>query len=347
MNRRIQLHWRPFAFPLPTPLQTAAGALIERQGWLLRLETAAGQVGWGEATPLAFGEALPERLAACARALEGLSDATGTRLDWERQLPHLPPPLAFALGAALAEADGLVGPAAGGWRPAPPSAGLLPAGAEALAVARALLEACSAPKARGAGEVAAEPLTLKWKVGVCGETKELDWLAQLLDLLPAEARLRLDANGAFDRATAWRWAERLRGEGRLEWLEQPLDPADLVGLEALARQVPVALDESLLRDPSLRDRWPGWQVRRPSQEGDPRPLLRALEEGRSKWMVSTSFETGIGQRWLAHLAALQQAGPTPVAPGLAPGWRAPGGLGSDVPEAVWQAAAPCVPLARS
>jgi O-succinylbenzoate synthase len=55
-------------------------------------------------------------------------------------------------------------------------------------------------------------------------------------------------------------------------------------------------------------------------------------------MVSTSFETGIGQRWLAHLAALQLAGPTPVAPGLAPGWRAAGALGSEEPEAVWQAA---------
>lgn len=370
----IHLSWRPFSFPLPSPLRTASGALAERRGWLLRLETAQGAVGWGEAAPLAFAGALDGALKRCARALEALPSPCG-RQELERWLPQLPPAVAFALGAALAEADGLVGEAAGGWRPAPPSAWLLPAGQEGLDAARALLADRSLLAARGAGADAkaarstgstldthrsavcapeagrsagsdppvgrsksAPPLTLKWKVGVHGEEEERAWYGQLAAWLPPDARLRLDANGGFSRATAWRWADHLRGDGQLEWLEQPLDPADQEGLEALAERLPVALDESLLRDPALRLRWPGWQVRRPSQEGDPRPLLRALGEGRPRWMVSTSLETGIGQRWLAHLAALQAAGPTPVAPGLAPGWRALGDLGAEGPEAVWRAA---------
>lgn len=335
----IQLHWRPFAFRLPATLQTAAGSLALRRGWLLRLETADGAVGWGEATPLLLADAEDAALEGCGAALE-VWHGPRPRGELEACLTHLPPPLAFAVGAALAEADGLVGPiASGGWRPAPPSAWLLPAGAEALTVARSLLAARSAPPLSPECPSAPWPLTLKWKVGVHKEEEERAWHQELMALLPADARLRLDANGGFDRATAQRWADHLRGDGRLEWLEQPLDPADLPGLEALAGRLPVALDESLLRHPALRDRWPGWQVRRPSQEGDPRPLLRALEAGQPRWMVSTSFETGIGQRWLAHLAALQAAGPTPVAPGLAPGWRAPGALGSEDPEAVWRAAA--------
>jgi O-succinylbenzoate synthase len=56
-------------------------------------------------------------------------------------------------------------------------------------------------------------------------------------------------------------------------------------------------------------------------------------------MLSTGFETGIGRRWLEHLAALQALGPTPVAPGLAAGWQPAGGLASLDPERVWQAAA--------
>lgn len=326
------LRWRPFAFPLPAPLHTAAGALAERRGWLLRLETDRGALGWGEAAPLAFGDGLDGALERCARALEELRGAR-TRQELEGRLPQLPPPVAFALGAALAEADGLVGQAAGGWRPAPPSAWLLPAGAEALSVARSLLAS------RTAGALPSIPLTVKWKVGVHGEEEERAWFEQLAALLPPDARLRLDANGGFSRATAWRWADHLQGESRLEWLEQPLDPSDQEGLEALARRLPVALDESLLREPALRRHWTGWQVRRPSQEGDPRPLLRALADGRPRWLVSTSFETGIGQRWLAHLSVLQAEGPTPVAPGLAPGWRAPGDLGAEAPEAVWRAAA--------
>lgn len=328
----LSLQWRPFSFALPATLWTAAGPLARRRGWLLRLETSNGLVGWGEASPLAFGEACEGALLACATAMAALPDRP-TRGELERALPSLPPPLAFALGAALAEVDGLVGDAAGGWQPAPPSAFLLPAGEGALEAARAVLQAgATAPAHAGSTP------TLKWKVGVHGVEREQAWHHQLSGLLPRGVRLRLDANGGFDRATAWRWADRLRGDGHLDWLEQPLDPADQEGLEALARRVPVALDESLLCQPALRRRWPGWQVRRPSQEGDPRPLLRELRQGRPWRMVSTSFETGIGQRWLAHLAALQAAGPTPTAPGLAPGWRAPGPLGAEAPEVVWRGA---------
>ncbi len=79
-------------------------------------------------------------------------------------------------------------------------------------------------------------------------------------------------------------------------------------------------------------------MRRPAQEGDPRPLLADLERGRPRLMLSTGFETGIGRRWLHHLAALQAEGPTPAAPGLAPGWQVAGELGSSDPERVWRAA---------
>ena len=107
--------------------------------------------------------------------------------------------------------------------------------------------------------------------------------------------------------------------------------------ELLAR-VPVALDESLRDHPAWRAYWPGWQVRRPALEGDPRLLLRQLQQGTPHLMLSTAFETGIGARWLAHLAALQQLGPTPAAPGLAPGWCPETALFSSDPEEVWIAA---------
>ena len=103
--------------------------------------------------------------------------------------------------------------------------------------------------------------------------------------------------------------------------------------------LPVALDESLRLQPHLRHCWPSWQVRRPSQEGDPRPLLAELQAGRPQIVLSTAFETGIGRRWLEHLAALQVRGPSPAAPGLAHGWQPTGPLMQADPLAVWQAAA--------
>ncbi|MCT0231360.1 o-succinylbenzoate synthase [Synechococcus sp. CS-1324] len=334
----VTLAWRPFRLPLARPLVTAQGTLTEKRGWLLRLEAdrlgAPAGLGWGEAAPLCFSPALAQgHYRQLAAAIESLGSVL-PRQALEASLPSLPPELAFALGLALAEADGLVGAAAGGWLAAPTSAVLLPAGEAAVVALAAALE-----------RTGATPLTCKWKVAAAGDQAERQVLERLLAHLPADSRLRLDANGGWDRATVWQWAERLAEDPRLEWLEQPLAPGDLSGLQELARRVPVALDESLQVDPALRRHWPSWQVRRPAVEGDPRPLLAALQlccGGASASAVavvlSTAFETGIAGRMVGHLAALQSRGATPTAPGLAPGWQLASRLCATDPETVWQAA---------
>ena len=352
----VRLAWRSFAFELERPLVTAAGVVRAKRGWLLRLRNERGRQGWGEAAPLqlearpapqlAAPPPLPELppLPALAKAIAELGEAQPRQL-LEAYLagPACPPSLGFALGAALAEADGLVGgegapaPAPGAsatgqrWWPAPPGAELLPAGEAMLPALEQLLH-------RAAG--ASGPLSVKWKVAAAADGQERALLELLLEKLPANARLRLDANGGWSRATAWGWAERLAGEARLQWLEQPLASGDQAGLEALAARLPVALDESLQQRPQLHQSWPGWQVRRPCQDGDPRPLLAALAAGQPRLMLSTGFETGIGRRWLHHLAALQMRGPTPAAPGLASGWQPPGALFAADPWQVWEAAQP-------
>ena len=184
-----------------------------------------------------------------------------------------------------------------------------------------------------------EERTFKWKVATEADSLERQLLDQLLQRLPPTARLRLDANGGWDRNTAQAWMQRLRDDPRLDWLEQPLAVKDQAGLEQLAALGPVALDESLDQHPELRRSWSGWQVRRPALEGDPRLLLRELQAGLPQRMLSTAFETGIGRRWLEHLAGLQAQGPTPAAPGLAPGWTPAGPMFSNDPEQVWAAAA--------
>ncbi len=366
----LLLDWRPYRFSLPRTLVTAHGALRQREGWLLRLRGSHG-TGWGEAL------AWPGEQSGLAEALRPLHGAW-RRQRLEALLPTLPAPLACALGSALAELAGEPLAQEGCWLPAPTSAWLLPAGEAALQALTACLAklppneagAAAGPRAAADSSAAAAlpavalpsaddpdphppaaafaaagsnapPLTVKWKVAAGDDALERHTLERLLELLPPTARLRLDANGGWDRPTAAAWAWRLAGETRLEWLEQPLDPADAAGLLALAQQVPVALDESLRNSSPPPSPWPGWQVRRPLLEGDPRPLLAALRQGQPRLMVSTALETGIGRRWLDHLAALQSRGPTPVAPGLAPGWRPTGDLFAADPQRVWRAADRC------
>jgi O-succinylbenzoate synthase len=319
----LQLSWRPYRFELPRRLITSRGALVERSGWLLRLRAADGACGWGEAAaPLLTPP--PPALAAAVAALPPALE----REELELQMVQLPAALACAVGMALAE----LGNAGGCWQRAPRSAWLLPAGEAALAE----LDCVLASSAGSAGL----PITVKWKVAALPDVEERAVLEALLQRLPASAQLRLDANGGWDLTTVHRWADRLADEPRLQWLEQPLAPQELAELERLGARLPVALDESLphLR-PDQRDAWPGWLVRRPLQEGDPRPLLQQLQAGLPRQMISTAFETGIGQRFVEHLAALQAQGPTPAAPGLAPGWQADGPLFAMDPEQVWEAAA--------
>ncbi|MEB3271022.1 MAG: enolase C-terminal domain-like protein [Synechococcus sp.] len=358
------LQWRP-APAAPGMANPAAAATGTAAGSSLPAPATVGVAGRSSGLPLP--PAAAGSRAACGQhhaALDPIATALAAlgpsceRRNLEALLPDLPGPLAFALGLALAELDGLGGPGQP-WLAAPASAQLLPAAAAMPAALQALLvteadRVRSAPAAASGPAIAAPvPLTVKWKVAAADDPCERALLEWLLQQLPARARLRLDANAGWDRATAAAWAGRLAAEPRLEWLEQPLAAADGEGLLALAQSVPVALDESLHHpDGSRRDdpagtagwpvqlpAWPGWLVRRPALEGDPRPLLAQLRQGRPRLMLSTALETGIGMRLLAHLAALQQRGPTPTAPGLAPGWRPSGGLFATDPLQVWRAAA--------
>lgn len=320
MTYRIQS--RQFRFALQKPLCTAAGILHERCGWLLRLDDGSGAIGWGEVAPFH-----PTQLQHCAQILEGLPQSL-SRTQLEILLRKDNGCLAFGLGAALAELDGVVGaPASQGWLQAPEPALLLPAGERMLSV---LAELQASP-------AGLERRTFKWKVATESDGLERRFLEHLLDCLPASARLRLDANGGWDRPTAVAWMLLLANEPRLAWVEQPLPVEDQKGLDQLATLGPVALDESLAHSPELRRSWKGWQVRRPALEGDPRGLLQELQRGVPKLMLSTAFETGIGRRWLHHLAALQHLGPTPTAPGLAPGWCPTGALFDADPQNVWRA----------
>ena len=320
----LKLNYKPFSFKLIEPLQTSHGSITAKKGWLLRLENSFGRLGWGEVSPMQF-----EEFECCRNLLDTLSDSL-SRTELDEGILSWPKALSFGFGAALAELDGLVGDGTvDGWLKPSQSAYLLPSGQDVLAYIDQKLKTL---------EINDDLLTFKWKVATLSAREEIDLLSRIFTLLPSNSKLRLDANGGWNHSTAMFWVEYFLQESRIEWFEQPLPPNDLEGLLLLAQTVPVALDESLLETPEIREWWPGWQVRRPSLEGDPRHLLTEMQNGTSWKMVSSSFETGIGRRWVYHLAALQLKGPTPVAPGLAPGWCPSGLLFSNDPELVWLAA---------
>lgn len=290
-DMRLQLAFRRYSLPFRTPVRTAHGVWSEREGVIVRLTNETGRAGFGEAAPIAwFGT---ESLDAVVEALALMGE--WTQAETFNALPEQLGCLRFALAGAL---SGLAEPTTARDIPAYLSvAALLPAG-------RAALTAIG-PKAELGFR------TFKWKVGVGDAADELALLDDVVAALPTGAKLRLDANGAWDVRQASRWLERA-AERPVEYIEQPCftrasEGASAVrrtedGLRGLAEDypTPLALDESLV---GVRDieRWlaVGWRgvfVVKPALLGDPAPVLARLAMAKADVVFSSALETAVGAR---------------------------------------------------
>ena len=117
----LTLRLKPFSFRLIETLKTSRGLIEGKKGWLLCLKDSNGQHGWGEVSPIDNYE-----IGECKKLLQVIRTEF-SRQQLEAEIVAWPGSLAFGLGAALAELDGLIGAnTEEGWLPAPPSAILLP-----------------------------------------------------------------------------------------------------------------------------------------------------------------------------------------------------------------------------
>jgi len=320
------LHVRRYAQPLRAAVRTAHGVMREREGVLVRLEDAAagpGQpAGFGEAAPVpGFGGGTADDVEAALRGLGSADAATGARRVGEEELEARVAQggcVGFGLESALREIHRLDPPVGQVGNPAPSSGEgerriqlneLAYGGPEFLPVA-ALLPAgrAAVEKIGPLAEVGFR--TFKWKVGVAPVGEELPLLDDLCAELPSGARLRLDANGAWDRRTA-------APARPVEFVEQPCFAAaasdaarhrrmeDL--LRGLAEDYPtaIALDESLAGandiERWLAADWRGMWVIKPSLTGGAESLARLRASG-ADVVFSSALETAVGARAALRVA---------------------------------------------
>jgi o-succinylbenzoate synthase len=328
---QFRFQFRRYRLSFRTVVRTAHGPWAEREGVIVRLEDASrtekGRVGFGEAAPMAwFGtETIDEVEAGCRNLGEWVQAA-----DLEA-LPRRLGCLRSAIGAArheiargeAAERDGTAVPGTARLG----VAALLPAG-------RTAVEQIG-PKAEIGFRV------FKWKVGVADLADELALLDDVCAALPNGGRLRLDANGAWDRRKAERWLERC-AERPVEFVEQPCfaDAAQgetaqrrtediLLGL-AQDYPTPIALDESLAGDGDverwLSTGWPGVYVVKASLLGDVETAMAALERARARVVFSSALETAVGARaalmtafhWAGALRSASESAPPALGFGVWP-----------------------------
>ena len=322
---KLIINTKPFSFQLRRKLITSQGIINKKIGLLIQIEDSDGNFGWGEISPIDKNE-----LKKCIDSLDAIGRTT-TKDSVENCLFELPGALAFGLGSSLADLDNINGSKINFEQlDIMKSSYLLPTDIDPL---ESIIQYIKRSNKEDISN------TIKWKVSNQENNfNEEKILQKILNILPENFKLRIDPNGGWSRQKAQEWSNELKKEPRLEWIEQPLPSKDIEGLFSLANQVPIAIDESLVEFPSLRKIWKSWQIRRPALDGDPRILLKEIANDNSQIVISTAFETGIGSKWINHLAAIQIKGKHPCAPGLAPGWCPKGQLFNNNPKSVWEAA---------
>lgn len=286
----LEFAYRRYRLPFRAAVRTAHGPWREREGVIVRLANEAGGVGYGEAAPIPwFGTETVDEIETACRALgaqlpDTSDDVIPLRLGCLRNA------ISSAREEMTAKTKGTPATGAGAGAPYLSVAALLPAG-------RAVLGEIG-PKAEAGFR------TFKWKVGVGDVADELALLDDVCARLPDGAKLRLDANGAWDRRAAERWLARC-AERPVEFVEQPV-AADAHGMEDLLRglaadfPVPLALDESLVGDGDverwLGGGWSGIYVVKPTLLADPAAALAKLAAAGAAVVFSSALETAVGAR---------------------------------------------------
>jgi o-succinylbenzoate synthase len=297
----------PYEFRLARPWRTARGQIHQRRGWFLRLEDADGVRGVGECAPMpeAGTETMQQAAVNLRDRVDRLAGLTLGQL-WD-DLEAEPPSPAARCGLECAVVD-------------------LAARRRGIAVARLLNPAAGSTVKVNASIGVADPGladrardavargfdVLKIKLGVGEPDRERVWLREAVSGLPSGVQLRLDANGAWDSATAEDWLDSL-SDLPIESLEEPLADADPRCLEALQRRVswPLALDESLpgFITAGLTADLPVLRVViKPMVLGGIRPAMRLAAEADRQVVVTTILDAAPGRWVAAHLAAALDQG---------------------------------------
>lgn len=294
-----------YELPLVRPLRLGDRTLTERSGWLVCVEADSGRVGWGDVAPLpGFSrESADDAWRDLQSVLPSLQGADVTDEDAigqvSRAWPITSPSVRFGLETAVWTAATDDPPALLWGRPADTvnlSALLAGTPDEMLARAREL-------PSLGYRDA-------KLKIGRRAPAEDADLVRRVLDFLGPGVTLRLDANRSWAFAEAQAFAKALAGT-QVTCVEEPLrDPARLADFHE-ATGLAFALDETLAGD--FSDDcfgWPGLYalVVKPTLVGGVRRVRDLWRQAQDRGIVtimSAAFESGVGLRALAWLAAGQ------------------------------------------
>lgn len=301
----VVLRWRPFRLPLRHRFEAAHGALADREGVVLVLDAGDGRRGLGEASPLpTFGGGTVADVLALLDT-HGAALAGSATLDAPVELPSGAGVTALRCAIDVARLD-LEAQRAG-----LPLVQLFSADpAHAVGVNAVIGQGSPSEVAAYAREAAADGYgVLKLKVGSGDLDHDVAAVAAVRTACP-DVRIRLDANGAWDLATAERALALLAPHG-IELIEQPTPPAEVRALTRLRSLglIPIAADEALQHpgvDAVLDVHGADFLVLKPMVLGGLHSAYATAQQGLARGarpIVTTTFDSSIGTAAALHLAA--------------------------------------------
>ena len=304
----------PIDIRLTETVPTGAGGVGDRGGLRLLITTSDGHIGLGETAPIpgvdGYGiEALGAEVSKWSAAAEGknpeelLSDLDNLGLSALAR---------FAVHTSLID---LVAASQG-----IPLSQYLRAGSPATVAVNSLVSATNpgAVHTQVSEQVAEGIATIKLKVGVAAPTADVTRIIAASEAAGPRVKLRLDANGAWDRETAERVLGRV-GYHRVSYVEDPTDDPSEYGAIQESTGVRVALDLPPDTAPlvALETSQASVLVVKPAAIGGvDRILDLARQYDDLEIVVSSSIDREIALAAAIHVAA---ALPTETAHGLSTG----------------------------
>ncbi len=306
---RAEMH--PFRLALRVPFITGGVSVRFRAGFLVSL-SADGLTGWGEASPLPgwSRNTLLETEAALHRTLDGLDAGGETALG--------------ALVSALPDAPHARAGVVGAWADLEAqragrtlAAHLAGDRGHAIASAVAVNALVAAPEPSEVEQAARDAArdgfgAVKLKVGSADPATDVERVRAARSGLGPEAELRLDANGAWDPATALDVLSQVHDCG-IAYCEEPV--AGIKSIAAVGQRSPirVAADESIRSETDAvraLDLGVGTLIVKPQALGGPDVALSIAARARQAEasVVVTSFiDSAVGVAHALHVAATVDA----------------------------------------
>jgi L-alanine-DL-glutamate epimerase and related enzymes of enolase superfamily len=243
--------------PLASPFRWATGTARERDAVLVKIETDAGLIGWGEALPSPAARVISDFLSPLLLGKDALERAalvalmhTAVKSAGERRAVNF-----AAIGACEIALWDIAAKAAG----EPLHKLLGEAKRKRVAVYASGLyypagDARPDTRAEAAGYLERGFTRIKMKIGGLQLTEELERISAVRGLLGSTNSLMVDANQVYDADAAAGLSIALK-DLDVAWLEEPLPADDIAGYRRLKEraQVPLAAGENLHGRESFKD----------------------------------------------------------------------------------------------